>query len=295
MKVLVTGAAGQVGTELLALDGQRGLSFVGRTRADLDITDAEAVRAAVADVDAVVNCAAYTAVDQAEEDRDRAFAVNATAPGLLAAATAARGIPLIHISTDYVFDGTKSGAYGEDDPVAPLGVYGASKEAGEQAVRTANPKHLILRTAWVYAAHGKNFVRTMLRVGATRDALKVVKDQHGTPTAAKDIAAAIADILAKIGDRQSDWGTYHLTARGNATWYDFARAIFDRAAPATGRKPEIAAIPSSEYPTPAKRPENSVLDCAKIDRIWAPPRRPWQDGMADVVDALVAAGEGKAG
>jgi len=292
MRVLITGAGGQVGREILALSLER-VQAEGRTRGQLDITDPRAVRRAVAEVDAVVNCAAYTAVDQAEEDGAAAFAVNATAPGLIAEATADRDIPLIHISTDYVFDGSKRGPYTEDDPVAPLGVYGASKEAGEQAVRTANPNHLILRTAWVYAAHGRNFVRTMLRVGAERDQLKVVDDQHGTPTAAADIAAAIGHLLIRIERGQADWGTYHLTARGSASWYDFARAIFERAAPTTGRRPAIRPIPTSDYPTPAKRPANSVLDCARIDRVWSPPRRPWQDGMAEVVDRLVAAGEGK--
>lgn len=294
MKVLVTGAAGQVGTELMVLKDvpELPLDLIGMTRTDLDVSDAAAVAKAVEGVDAVVNCAAYTAVDKAEEEPELAFKINGKAPGILAQATAAREIPMIHISTDYVFDGTKPERYIEEDPVAPLGVYGASKEAGEQAVRAANPKHLILRTAWVYAAHGKNFVRTMLRVGAQRDALNVVDDQHGTPTSAADIADGIVDLLIKIDRGQSDWGTYHLTARGDATWYAFAAAIFDAAAPVTGRKPTVNPIPTSEYPTPAKRPQNSVLSCDALDRVWQVPRRGWDLAMREVVEDLVAAGEG---
>jgi len=289
--ILVTGAGGQVGTELLARAARHGHEAKGLVRADLDISDAGAVQAAVqaAKPSLIVNAAAYTAVDRAEEDRDAAFAINRDGPANLAAAAKAAGIPLIHISTDYVFDGSKDGPYLESDPVAPLGVYGASKEAGEQAVRAALKEHVIMRTSWVYAAHGGNFVKTMLRVGRERDELRVVADQFGAPTAAGDIADAILTIATRLRDGKTDgWGTYHFTADGRTSWHGFAEAIFARAEKVWGRRPAVAAIPSSDYPTPAKRPANSVLECAKIIAAFNVPRRPWQDGLDEVLDMLLA-------
>jgi len=292
--ILVTGAGGQVGTELLARAARHGHDVTGLVRADLDISDAAAVEAAVAKIkpSLIVNAAAYTAVDKAEEDRDAAYAINRDGPANLAEAAKQAGIPLIHISTDYVFDGSKDGAYLESDPVAPLGVYGASKEAGEQAVRAALDEHVIMRTSWVYAAHGGNFVKTMLRVGKDRDQLRVVADQFGAPTSAADIADAILTIATRIGEgNRSSWGTYHYTAEGRASWHGFAEAIFARAEPVWGRCPVVEAIPSSDYPTPAKRPTNSVLDAAKILAAFAVPRRPWQDGLEDVLGVLLAEAE----
>ena len=289
--ILVTGAGGQVGTELLARAAQHGHDVAGLIRADLDISDAAAVQAAVAKIkpSLIVNAAAYTAVDKAEEDRDAAYAINRDGPANLAVAAKAAGIPLIHISTDYVFDGSKDGAYLESDPVAPLGVYGASKEAGEQAVRAALAEHVIMRTSWVYAAHGGNFVKTMLRVGKDRDQLRVVADQFGAPTSAADIADAILTIATRIADgNRNAWGTYHYTAEGRTSWHGFAEAIFARAEPVWGRRPEIEAIPASDYPTPAKRPTNSVLDASKILAAFAVPRRPWQDGLDEVLEILLA-------
>lgn len=292
--ILVTGAGGQVGTELLARAAQHGHDVTGLVRADLDISDAAAVQAAVARIkpSLIVNAAAYTAVDKAEEDRDAAYAINRDGPANLAAVAKAAGIPLIHISTDYVFDGSKDGAYLESDPVAPLGVYGASKEAGEQAVRSALDEHVIMRTSWVYAAHGANFVKTMLRVGKDRDQLRVVADQFGAPTSAADIADAILTIATRIADgNRSSWGTYHYTAEGQTSWHGFAEAVFARAEPVWGRRPEIEAIPSSDYPTPAKRPTNSVLDAGKILAAFTVPRRPWQDGLDEVLEVLLAEAE----
>jgi dTDP-4-dehydrorhamnose reductase len=296
MKLLVTGAGGQVGRELMQAAPGMGFAVEGHVHATLDIADTDAVTEAVAGARpaVVVNAAAYTAVDKAESETARADAVNRDGAANLAAACAAIGAPLIHISTDYVYDGEKPTPYVEDDPVRPLGAYGRSKEAGERAVRAALDRHLILRTSWVYAAHGQNFVRTMLRLGAERDQLRVVDDQHGAPTAAADIAAAILSIAGRMREgKPVAWGTYHYTAAGETTWCGFARAIFDLSAAATGRRPSVEPIPTSAYPTPARRPKNSRLDCTRIASALTPPRRPWRAGLAEVVAALVAAGEGR--
>jgi dTDP-4-dehydrorhamnose reductase len=294
--ILVTGAGGQVGVELQRRAPLRGITAVGLTRDGLDITDADAVRRTVSGVAgqawAVVNAAAYTAVDKAETNADAANAANRDAPGHLAAACAESGLPLIHISTDYVFDGRKDGAYVESDPVAPLGVYGASKEAGERAVRAACAEHVILRTSWVYAGHGGNFVRTMLRLGSERDELRVVADQTGVPTYAGDIAEAIIAIVWQLrGGKRDGWGTFHYAARGTTTWHGFAEDIIRRAAPVTGRRPPVVPITTADYPTPAPRPRNSVLDCTAFDRTFEVPRRQWGDGLADALAELL---EGKA-
>jgi dTDP-4-dehydrorhamnose reductase len=298
LKLLVTGSAGQLGAELLRAAPAAGVAAQGLARDRLDIADAGAVAVAVgaakaSGCDVVVNAAAYTGVDKAESDRDRAFAVNRDGPGHLAEACRRQGLPLVQVSTDYVFDGTKEGAYVETDRVAPLGVYGASKEAGERAVRGRLNEHLILRTSWVYAAHGHNFVRTMLRLAGKRDELRVVDDQHGIPTAAADIAQAILAIAAKILEARREgryvaWGTYHYAAAGPTTWCGFARAIVERAGPLTGRHPAITAIRTADFPTPARRPANSVLDCRRIGAAFAPPRRPWQDGLDQVLSDILA-------
>ena len=211
--------------------------------------------------------------ETAREDADR---VNRQGPAHLAAAAAAAGAALIHLSTDYVFDGSGRRPYRANDPVAPLGVYGLSKEAGERAVRTTLARHVILRTAWVYAAHGGNFVRTMLRVGADRDLLRVVDDQRGTPTGAADIADACLTIAARLAHdpRGETAGTYHYVAAGEASWADLADAIFDHVAPIWGRRPVVERITTADYPTPARRPAYSVLDCDLVARVFAPPRVP---------------------
>ncbi|MBP2294386.1 dTDP-4-dehydrorhamnose reductase [Azospirillum rugosum] len=295
MKILVLGTSGQVGTELMRAAWPPGTELVGLARPDVDMARPETVDAAVAAhaPDLVVNATAYTAVDKAESDRDAAFAVNRDGPARLAAACAARGVPLVHISTDYVFDGTKPAPYTEDDPVAPLGAYGASKEAGEAAVRAACPCHVILRTSWVYAAHGANFVKTMLRFGREREEMRVVADQHGAPTAASDIAAAIVAIAGRIAaakdpGRDVPWGTYHFTGTGETTWHGFAERVFQRLEAATGRRPRLLAITTAEYPTPARRPANSRLDCARIRTAFGIEAPRWEDSLDRVLDELLS-------
>lgn len=285
--ILVTGGSGQVGTGLAGVNRGR-FDLVAPARARLDLTDPTAIEAAVAARDwaAVINCAAYTAVDKAESDAEAAFAANAVAPGLIARAAAARGIPLLHVSTDYVFDGSKDGPYVEDDPVAPLGVYGASKEAGEQAVRAANPDHIILRTAWVVSPWGNNFVRTMLRLGRERPDLAVVEDQRGCPTGAADIAEALLTLAERRIAGRGPAGTFHFVNGGEASWYELACAIFGQVAAQGGAVPVVRPIPTSAYPTPAKRPANSRLATAKIARDHAIAPRDWRIMLDEIVAAL---------
>jgi dTDP-4-dehydrorhamnose reductase len=293
MKLLVTGAGGQVGHELSRLAWPAGYAIAACDRARLDITDRAAVFAALGRErpDIVVNTAAYTAVDRAESETEAAWAANRDGPANLAAACREAGIPLVHLSTDYVFDGEKPGPYREDDPVAPLGVYGRSKEAGERAVRETLREHIILRTAWVYGAHGHNFVRTMLRLAAERPVLRVVADQHGSPTGAADIAAAIAAIVAQLATGDAAWGTYHFAGGGATTWHGFAEAIVALAAPwRRGPPPKIEAITTAEYPTPARRPKNSVLDCTRIAAAFGIVPRPWRDALAEVIREICGGG-----
>nr|WP_216666898.1 dTDP-4-dehydrorhamnose reductase [Stenotrophomonas bentonitica] len=230
----------------------------------------------------VVNAAAYTAVDRAEEERDAAFRANAEAPGVIARWCAAAGVPLVHYSTDYVFDGQGTRPYREGDATAPLGVYGASKLAGEEAIREAGGRHLIFRTAWVYASHSANFLRTMLRVGADRDVLRVVADQVGTPTPAALIADVTAQALQHPGQLS---GTWHLTANGETSWHGFAEAIFAEAVAAgkLARAPKVEAISTAEYPTPAKRPAYSHLDVSKLESDFGVKVPDWQQGLKRVI------------
>jgi dTDP-4-dehydrorhamnose reductase len=291
MKLLVLGAAGQIGRELCRLRWPANYRITGFDRAEIDITRREAVADAMRHErpDIVINAAAYTAVDRAESEAEAAFSVNTGGPGHLAAACKTAGIPLIHISTDYVFDGSKEGAYREDDPVNPLGVYGRSKEAGDRAVREALVEHVILRTAWVYSAHGHNFVRTMLRLASERPILRVVADQIGSPTSAADAARAIAAIVPHLAAGKRHWGTYHFAGAGAVSWYGFAKAIFEFAAPWRGPPPQVEAITTAEYPTPARRPANSVLDCRHIAEAFGIRPRPWRDALADVIRELYEA------
>lgn len=296
MRILLCGANGQVGTEL-----RRSLAPLGEVVATTrsgQLDDGTLCETADFDVPAslpgliariapglVVNAAAYTAVDRAETEPASAFRANAEAPAVIAAACADRGATLVHYSTDYVFDGSGSRAYREDDPTAPLGVYGASKLAGEQAIRASGARHLILRTAWVYAAHGKNFLRTMLRLAAERDELRVVADQVGTPTPASLIADVTAQVLRRAPLRA---GTWHLTARGQTSWHGFAEAIV-RGAHARGlldRVPRVVPITTADYPTPAARPAWSVLDIGRLQREFEIRLPTWQDGLGDVLDEL---------
>lgn len=291
MKVLVLGTGGQLGHALMRAAWPAGTDLVGLRRPDIDLTrpgDAEAVVAAHGP-DLVVNAIAYTAVDKAESEPELACTINRDGPARLAEATARRGIPLIHVSTDYVFDGSKSAPYTEGDPVAPINTYGASKAAGEEAVRTGNPRHVILRTSWVYGVHGANFVKTMLRLGLEREELSVVADQHGAPTAAVDLATAITAIaarIAEIGDA-TPWGTYHCTGSGVTTWHGFAERIFQRLEQATGRRPRLKPIATSDYPTPARRPANSRLDCSRLHAAFGIVNPPWEESLERVLDALL--------
>jgi len=284
--ILVTGGSGQVGSAIARLAGS-GVEVVAPGRDALDLSDPRALTAMVGSRSwgAVVNCAAYTAVDKAETDVVAAWQVNALAPAALAEASAAAGIPILHVSTDYVFSGTKPDFYVEEDSVAPLGVYGASKLGGELAVRSANPRHLILRTAWVVSATGNNFVKTMLRLGAERPQLRVVADQRGCPTAADDIARAILSILPRIGD--GPYGTYHFVNAGEATWHSLAEAVFARAATHGRPAPSVEPIATSDYPTPAARPANSRLATAKIMRDFGISPRDWHEAIDEIVDTLL--------
>ena len=288
MRVLLIGGNGQVGHELhrsLAPLGDvvvttRNGELKGGSALACDLMQPGALAAVVDETrpDVVVNATAYTAVDKAESEHDTAFRVNAVAVDELAKECASRGIPLVHYSTDYVFDGQGNRPYLSDDATSPLGIYGESKLAGEMAIRASGAKHLILRTAWVYGLHGHNFLKTMLRVGAERDELRVVSDQIGSPTPAWLIADITAEILRQgIGEG----GTHHLVSAGQTSWHGFAEAIFDEAV-VTGalqRKPIVHAIPSSEYPTPAHRPAWSVLDTGSLRRAYGVVLPDWREAL----------------
>jgi dTDP-4-dehydrorhamnose reductase len=296
VKLLLLGANGQVGHEL-----RRSLAPLGEVVAATrdgrlsdggsceiaDFDDPQSLAALVARIapDVVVNAAAYTAVDRAETEREAAYRANAEAPRALALACARHGARLVHFSTDYVFDGRGTRPYREDDPTSPLGVYGESKLAGEDAIRASGVDHAILRTAWVYAPRGHNFLLTMLRLGAERDRLRVVADQFGTPTSAGLVADATAQVIAHPS-RAS--GTWHLTASGQTSWHGFAEAIFAGAVERglLARTPVVEAISTAEYPTPAARPAYSVLDTTKLQRDFgiAPPD--WREGLSRALDAL---------
>jgi len=287
MRLLATGKHGQVITSVLAMHDR--LILAGRPECDL--ARPESLRAAVraARPDAVLSVAAYTTVDRAEDEPGLAHLINGVAPGVLAREAAALGIPVLHLSTDYVFDGRKDDPYAEDDVPAPVSVYGRTKLEGERAIQDMTDNHVILRTAWVYSAHGTNFVRTMLRLGETRDTVNVVDDQHGCPTSADDIARALLAIAARVTADPSPAlrGTFHLTAPEDATWADFAQAIFDGAA-ARGRKPvRVNPIPSTDYPTRAVRPANSRLSGEKLERVYGLKLPSWRQSLEPVLDALV--------
>lgn len=281
MRVLVFGKTGQVATELQRYGG---VTALGRAEADLNDPTACAAVISKMDADAIINAAAYTGVDAAETGIDEAFMVNAEAPDFMAEAAAERALPFVHISTDYVVDGTGTRAWREDDPTGPLGVYGASKLAGEQGVRAAGGTHAILRTSWVVLAYGGNFVKTMLRLGAERDALSIVADQIGGPTCARDIAAALMDMAAQLRTDPSKSGIYHFAGTPDASWADFALEIFEQAKIDC----DVTDIPSSAYPTPAARPANSRLDCTKLATVFNINRPDWRIGLGDILNDLKA-------
>ncbi|XDA98265.1 dTDP-4-dehydrorhamnose reductase [Sulfitobacter sp. LCG007] len=281
MKLLVFGRTGQVATELARFPGT---TCVGRDQADLGDADACARLIAETDADAVINAAAYTAVDSAESEAELAHAVNGAAPGAMARAAAQRGLPFVHISTDYVFDGSGTRPWQPADATGPLGAYGASKLVGEDAVRAAGGAFAILRTSWVFSAHGANFVKTMLRLGAERDRLTIVADQIGGPTPARDIATACVRIADALVADPAKSGTYHFSGAPDVSWADFAREIFAQA----GLSPDVEDIPTSAYPTPARRPANSRLDCSTTADVFGIDRPDWRKGLRTVLTELNA-------
>jgi dTDP-4-dehydrorhamnose reductase len=289
-QILVTGGNGQLGTELQRFAWPAGWEAVPIDIDELDLTDAAAIAAKIAERPwaAVISGGAYTAVDKAESDVVTAWSVNALAPAALAAACDRAGIPIVQVSTDYVFDGSRDGAWEIDDPVAPLGVYGASKLGGELAVRTACARHAVVRTAWVVSAHGNNFIKTMLRIGAERESLSVVDDQRGSPTAAADLAAALATIAMRLADDPAaPTGTYHFSNAGAVSWAGFAREIFAQASARGGPSATIVPITTVDYPTPAARPANSLLSHAAITRDYGIVPRAWQPALGDILDELI--------
>lgn len=294
MKVLVTGVEGQVARALAERGaGNDGLDLVFVARPQFDLGDPETIRATVRQVrpEIIVSAAAYTAVDNAEDDEAAAHAANAVAPGILAGEARAIGARIIHISTDYVFDGSGERAWRETDSVGPLGAYGRTKLAGEEAVRAATPDHLILRTAWVYSPFGRNFVRTMLRLAETRDELTVVDDQHGNPTSAHDIADAILHVLEawRSGARTGLGETYHLAGSGDTTWCGFARHVLAESGARGGPVATVWAITTAEFPTRARRPANSRLDCARFEQDFSYCAPDWRQSAAEVVARLLQA------
>ncbi|WP_413704218.1 dTDP-4-dehydrorhamnose reductase [Pseudomonas sp. Pseusp16] len=283
MKVLINGRHGQVSHEL-----QRRLGAVGELivlgRDQLDLAQPDQIRRQVQNIrpDLIINAAAHTAVDLAESEPQSAFAINAVAPGILAEEALALDIPLIHYSTDYVFDGTKAGPYNEDDMPNPLGVYGKSKLAGEQAIRDVQGKHLILRTSWVYSTHGRNFLLTMQRLLQEKPELRVVADQIGAPTWAGTIANSTLALIERWQTKTAaNWGTYHLTAQGETSWFGFAQAIGEALRQQGKPCAKLIPIPTSDYPTPAARPLNSRLDCSRLQTDWGVSQPDWQTALRE--------------
>lgn len=280
MRLVVLGCRGQLAQELARLAPRA--RFLGRDEADLDRPDTLGPLLRALAPEAVINAAAWTAVDAAETDEVAAHRVNALAPATMARACAELGIPLVHVSTDYVFDGAGDRPFAPDDPTAPLGAYGRTKLAGEVGVRAAGGRHAILRTSWVFSAQGTNFLRTMLRLGAEREVLRVVDDQIGGPTPADDLARACLSVLAALCARPGLSGTWHFSGAPDVSWADFARAIMD----AAGLACRIEGIPSSDYPTPARRPANSRLDCTATRDDFGLVRPDWREGVTRVLARL---------
>jgi len=289
--ILVFGGNGQLGQELVSAAAAARAPLTALAREEADITDAAAVTAALAAYrpSLVVNAAGYTKVDLAETNAPAATAANAHGPAIVAGACAETDIPLLHISTDYIFDGKKPEPYCETDPVAPLSVYGRTKAAGEAAVRKILRRHIILRTAWIYGEFGHNFLKTMVRLAGERDELRVVADQHGSPTSTRQLAAMILQIAPQLTADADIWGTYHFTAAGATSWHGFAAAIVAAQAPLTGRAPKVIAITTAEYPAAAARPANSLLDCSRFKRVFGFQGEPWADETAAITQAVVLA------
>lgn len=289
--ILITGATGQLG---MALAAQATVPFRAVSRPDFDFERPETIAHCFAETtpSLVINAAAWTAVDAAEQHEAEAWRANCEGPAQLARLCRDAGVPLLHVSTDYVFDGAKGSPYLESDPVAPLGVYGASKEAGERAVLASGAEAMILRTAWVFSARGKNFARTMINASRKTNALRVVGDQRGTPTAAEDLAGALLAIATKI--RTTGWqpayqGIFHATNAGDTTWHGFAEAIFDIAAPLGESRPTVTAITTADWPTPVRRPADSRLDNSRLADTFGLRLPDWRDATTRIVTAMLSA------
>jgi dTDP-4-dehydrorhamnose reductase len=289
VRILQFGTTGQLGVELVRQAAQRGMELVALPRGEADFVDPEACAGQVAAhrPDLVVIAAAFTAVDQAESERELAFRINAETPGAIAHACQATGAAVVNFSTDYVFSGDKAAAYVEDDETRPLSAYGASKLAGEAAVLAACERALILRTSWVVSAHGRNFVKTMLRLAAEGRPLRVVDDQFGRPTAAADLAGFVlreAEALAEAPAGDPRFGLFHFANAGETTWRRFAEAVLQQA---LGREaPPVQAITTAEFPTPARRPRRGVLDTGKLEQVFGCRPRPWREALAEIVAEL---------
>ncbi|RJG57722.1 dTDP-4-dehydrorhamnose reductase [Sphingobium terrigena] len=290
MKIAVTGRTGQVVTSLIELGTAAGHEVIAIGRPDLDLADPASVARALtaAAPDAIVSAAAYTAVDKAESESDLAFAVNGAGPGAVALTAKSLGVPLIHLSTDYVFDGMLDRPYVESDPTGPTGVYGASKLAGEKAVLDGHDNSAVLRVAWVYSPFSSNFVKTMLRLAGDRDEIGVVSDQVGNPTSALAIAGGIFQVATNmVADASPSFrGVFHMAAQGEGSWADFAQAIFAASAARGGPSALVRPIGTADYPTPAARPANSRLDCGLIARIHGVTLPDWRGSLDDVMDRL---------
>lgn len=289
--IVITGGRGQLGLELerATWPADVVLQLPDRAALDLELPGSITAYFAVNPCDLLVNAAAYTAVDRAEDDIATAYHINAVAPALLAGVARERSFPIVHVSTDYVFDGSKSTSYVESDPVAPLGVYGAGKLAGEQAVLTTTPRAVVLRTAWVLSAHRANFLKTMLRLGKTQEMLRIVDDQFGCPTAASDIAGAIVTIAQRLlDDACAPCGTYHFVNAGSTSWFGLATAIFTYAAALGHPHPILQPTDTAGFPTRARRPANSRLDCTKIGMDYDILPRAWQPAVRDIVTELLS-------
>jgi dTDP-4-dehydrorhamnose reductase len=291
LKILVTGAQGQVGKELAHIADDKGYSVIAASRTELDITQEKNIGNYISKLqpDIVINAAAYTAVDRAEDEQDLAFAINRNGAKNLALACKKQNIPLLHISTDYVFDGSKLEAYNEDDTVSPLGVYGESKWQGEEAIRQNLNDYIILRVAWVFGAQGNNFVKTMLRLGKERDELNVVADQYGGPSPAKNIASTLISLAEQYQQNNSlTWGTYHYCGSPKTSWYDFAKEIFDRGFEIglLNKHVKVKPITTAEYPTIAKRPANSMLNCEKLATTFSIEMPDWKIALKQVLTEL---------
>ncbi|MFH0996171.1 MAG: dTDP-4-dehydrorhamnose reductase [Pseudomonadota bacterium] len=293
MNILIAGAKGQLGSELMRQGPDRGFSAFPVDLPEVDITSPDPVRAAIRDTGAslVINCAAYTQVDMAESQDMLAFKVNSLGPAILAHVCSEAKIPLIHISTDFVFDGSKRSPYLETDPVSPMSVYGKSKAAGEAVVERILSRHIILRTAWLYALQGQNFVRTILRLGAEMDTVRVVSDQLGCPTCAEDLAESLLTLSEAIrAQGEIAWGTYHYCGKGVISWHEFAQAILDIAKAYIPLKTtRVDPITTDQYPTPAKRPVYSALNCEKIQSRFGIYPKPWRESLEKTLSRMLAA------